>query len=203
MAPSPALVRALRPRPAALRLAAAGALGLVAGSLLTGCIVEAPGGASPAARRQATVAQLPPLTVKSGANFEGKVEVVGATLQPGRVVPGEPVRVTLFFKVLAPLTEDYLVFVHVEDAAGRSERLNLDHRPASGLYPTSAWRVGETVKDEFTFTLPSREPVPANVSILFGFWQPQSDRRLKLSNPQAVRSDGNDRVLLAQLPVAR
>jgi len=185
------------PLPATLSLAVACAAG--AG----GCIVEAPGGASPAARRQATVAQVPPLTVKSGANFEGKVEVVGASFQPGRVVPGEPVRVTLFFKVLAPLPEDYLVFVHVEDAAGRSERLNLDHRPASGLYPTSAWRVGETVKDEFSFTLPTGRQVPDTVSLLFGFWQPQSDRRLALRNPEAVRNDGNNRVLLAQLPVAR
>lgn len=182
-------------------------LPLAAAALLTlaaaGCIVEAPGGASPAARRQATVAQLPPLTVRSGANFEGKVEVVGASFQPGRAVPGEPVKVTLFFKVLAPLTEDYLVFVHVEDAAGRAERLNLDHRPAGGLYPTSAWRVGETVKDEFSFTLPTRAPVPENLSLLFGFWQPETDTRLKLSNPEAVRNDGSNRVLLAQLPVAR
>ncbi|HET9449248.1 MAG TPA: hypothetical protein VFO83_00100 [Aggregicoccus sp.] len=192
--------RALLPSPAALCLAAACALGT---GVLGGCIVEAPGGASPAARRQATVAQVPPLTVKSGANFEGKVEVVGASFQPGRVVPGEPVRVTLFFKVLAPIAEDYLVFVHVEDAAGRSERLNLDHRPASGLYPTSAWRVGETVKDEFSFTLPTGRAVPSAVNLLFGFWQAQADKRLRLSNPTVVRNDGNDRVLLAQLPVAR
>ena len=189
--------RALPPASVRLALCALGA------GLWAGCIVEAPGGASPAARRQATVAQVPPLTVKSGANFEGKVEVVGASFQPGRVVPGEPVRVTLFFKVLAPIPEDYLVFVHVEDAAGRSERLNLDHRPANGLYPTSAWQVGETVKDEFSFTLPTGRAVPSAVNLLFGFWQPETDTRLKLSNPEVVRNDGSNRVLLAQLPVAR
>ena len=167
-----------------------------------GCIVEAPGGASPSARRAATVAKVPPVSVKSGATFEGKVEVVGASLEPGRAVPGEPVRVTMFFRVLAPLSEDYLVFVHVEDAAGRGERMNVDHKPAGGLYPTSQWRVGETVKDEFTFTLPTGGATPASVNLLFGFWQPETDTRLKLSNPQAVRSDGRDRVLLAQLPVA-
>jgi hypothetical protein len=127
---------------------------------------------------------------------------VGASIQPSRPAPGEVVRVTLFFKVLAPIAEDYLVFVHVEDAAGRAERMNLDHRPASGLYPTSQWRVGETVKDEFSFTLPSTGPATSAVNLLFGFWQPETDTRLKLSNPQVVRSDGKDRVLLVQLPVA-
>ncbi|MBF5044291.1 hypothetical protein FGE12_17970 [Aggregicoccus sp. 17bor-14] len=179
-----------------LTLAACGGL------LGAGCIVEAPGGASPAERRAATVARVPPVSVKSGANFEGKVEVVGASLEPGRAVPGEPVRVTMFFKVLAPLSEDYFVFVHVEDASGRGERMNVDHKPAGGLYPTSQWRVGETVKDEFTFTLPTGGATPSAVNLLFGFWQPETDTRLRLSNPQAVRSDGKDRVLLAQVPVA-
>ena len=59
------------------------------------------------------------------------------------------------------------------------------------------------MKDEFTFTLPTRAPVPENLSLLFGFWQPETDTRLKLSNPEAVRNDGSNRVLLAQLPVAR
>ncbi len=175
---------------------------LLPAALLSACIVEAPGGASPNARRQATVAQVPPLTVKTGANLGGKVEVVGATVQPGRVTPGEPARVTAYFKVLKPLEEDYLVFVHIEDADGRMERLNIDHKPANGVYPTTQWKPGETVKDEFTIFLPTNAPARA-INVWMGLWEPRNDTRLPLTNPDAVTNDGRHRLLLAQVPVAQ
>ena len=54
--------------------------------LLCACIVEAPGGASEAERRQATVQQVPPLALKNGANFGGKVELAAAVTGGGRKV---------------------------------------------------------------------------------------------------------------------
>ena len=170
-------------------------------SLLSACIVEAPGGSGPNERRQAVVAQVPPLSVRNGANFEDKVELVGATVQPGRLAPGEVARVTAFFKVLKPLEDDYMVFVHLEDPEGRMERLNVDHKPAGGLYPTTQWKVGETVKDEFSIALPSGASARA-VNLWVGFWQPRTDARLQLKNPDVVRNDGRSRVLLVQVPVA-
>ncbi|MCY1081048.1 hypothetical protein [Archangium lansingense] len=174
----------------------------VSASLLSACIVEAPGGASPNERRQATVTQVPALSLRSGANFEDKVELVGATVQPGRLSPGEGARVTAYFKVLKPLEEDYLIFVHVEDAEGRAERLNVDHKPAGGLYPTTQWKPGETVKDEFNIALPPGSSARA-LNIWMGFWEQKTDARLQLKNPDAVRNDGRSRVLLAQVPVAQ
>jgi hypothetical protein len=170
--------------------------------LLCACIVEAPGGASEAERRQATVQQVPPLALKNGAILGGKVELAAATVQPGRVVPGEPARVSLFFKVIEPLAEDYIVFVHVEDPDGRMERMNVDHKPAGGIYPTTQWKAGETVKDDFTLYVPSGASVRA-LNIWMGLWEPRSDTRLKLLNPEVVRNDGKDRILLAQVPVAQ
>lgn len=175
---------------------------MVPASLLTACIVEAPGGSNPNERRQAVVTQVPPLSVRSGANFEDKVELVGATVQPGRVAPGEATRVTAFFKVLKPLEEDYMVFVHVEDPEGRMERINADHKPAGGLYPTTQWKAGETVKDEFNLYLPPGAAARA-VNLWLGFWEPRTDARLALKNPEAVRNDGRNRILLAQVPVAQ
>jgi len=175
---------------------------LVPAALLSACIVEAPGGSSPNERRQAVVAQVPPLAVKNGANFEDKVELVSATVQPGRIAPGEAARVTLYFKVLKPLEEDYTIFVHVEDAEGRMERINIDHKPAGGLYPTTQWKPGDTVKDEFNLYLPSGAPSRA-LNVWLGFWEPRTDSRLQLKNPDAVRNDGRSRILLAQVPVAQ
>jgi hypothetical protein len=155
-------------------------------ALLCACIVEAPGGATEAERRQATVPQVPPLALRSGANLGGKVEIAGATIQPGRVVPGEPARVTLFFKVLQPIQEDYLIFVHVEDPEGRMERMNLDHKPAQGLYPTTQWKAGETVKDEFSLYLPPGVSARA-INLWMGLWEPRTDARLPLILSESFR----------------
>jgi hypothetical protein len=170
--------------------------------LLCACIVEAPGGATEAERRQATVQQVPPLALKNGAILGGKVEIAAASVQPGRVVPGEPTRVSVFFKVLEPIAEDYMVFVHVEDPDGRMERMNVDHKPSNGVYPTTQWKAGETVKDDFNIYVPPGAPVRA-LNIWMGLWEPRSDTRMKLMNPELVRNDGKDRILLAQVPVAQ
>ncbi len=172
--------------------------------LLGGCIVEAPGGerAAAAGRAKAVVKDVPPLNVNNGANLGDKVQIVGAQIVPGRGVPGERVKMTLFFKVLDALETDYQVFVHLDDVDGRGERLNADHPPAGGAYPTSQWKKGETVKDEFTIAIPSGA-AGRGYNLFVGLWDRQTDARLLLKNPDAVRSDGNNRVLIAQLPIAQ
>jgi hypothetical protein len=40
------------------------------------------------------------------------------------------------------------------------------------------------------------------VNVFVGLWLPTTNARMKVRNPDAVRTDGNDRVLLVQLPVA-
>lgn len=174
---------------------------MAAATLAGGCIVEAPTGEKPAPEKaRAVIAQVPATTVQNGANLEDKVEIVGATFSPGQVMPGETVRVTVFFKVLDQLEGDYMVFVHAEDADGRSDRINADHRPAGGAYPTNQWKKGETVKDEFSIYVPPGMPV-RGLNLFIGLWEPKTDQRLKLKNPDKVRSDGNNRILIAQIPV--
>ncbi len=80
--------------------------------------------------------------------------------------------------------------------------MNIDHKPSNGLYPTTQWKAGETVRDEFTLYLPPNTP-SRGLNIWLGLWEPRTDTRLKLLNPEAVRNDGKDRVLLAQVPVAQ
>ncbi len=168
---------------------------------LVSCIVEAPGGAKAAPERaRAVVTQVPPMQIQNGANLEDKVEILGATIQPGRVLPGESFRVQVLFKVLDELDTDYVVFVHVDDVEGRAERINADHKPAGGTYPTTEWKKGETVKDEFSVYVPPGMPV-RGLNLFIGFWDPKTDTRLKLKNPDKVRNDGNNRILLAQIPV--
>jgi hypothetical protein len=82
------------------------------------------------------------------------------------------------------------------------ERMNLDHKPAGGLYATTQWKTGETVKDEFSLAVPSGAS-PRAINLWMGLWDPRTDARLPLKNPEAVRNDGRDRIMLAQVPVAQ
>ncbi len=166
------------------------------------CIVEAPGGdSSPGSSERAAAARANarPASVKNGANFGGKAELLGATFVPPSVSPAEPTRVTLVFRVLEPFAENDEIFVHVEDADGRAERTNVDHAPVGGRRPTTTWKKGEVIQDEFVLGAPVSGAVRA-LDLWVGLWEPKSDRRVPVTNPQAVRSD-RDRVLLARLSV--
>jgi len=191
-------VAAFRPKIISMR----SAFMLLACTLLgaTACIVEAPSGEKHAESQRAVAPKAPPLSVTSGANLGGKVEIVGATIQPGQILPGDPVKVSVVLNVLDRLDKDYMVFVHVEDADARMDRMNVDHRPIGGTYPTTLWKKGETLKDDFQIYLPpgSRS---RGLLVWIGFWEPVSDTRIPLKNPETVRNDGRDRILLARIPV--
>jgi hypothetical protein len=169
-----------------------GTWALCAVLLCTGCIVPAPSGeSSPSAA--------PPLVLPGGANFGGKVELVRVAYRPGRFSPGEPINASLTFRVLQTFSEDYLIFVHVEDGGGRVERRNLDHVPMGGTRPTRTWRPGELLVDEFNLEVPPG--ATRMINVWMGFWEASRDVRLPVTNPDRVRTDGHDRVLIGQIPL--
>ena len=164
--------------------------------ILPACIVEAPTSEKSGAPQSRT--QVNPVPVKNGAVLDDLAELVGATFAPPLVTPGDSTRVVLVFRAIKPATDDWQVFVHVEDAEGRGDRLNADH---AFRQPTSSWRPGQIVQDEFALTLPPGFKARA-VNVYVGLWLPSNNARMKVRNPEVVRTDGNDRILLVQLPVA-
>ena len=167
-------------------------------SLLPACIVEAPTSEKSGAPAQAPRGQVKAVPVKNGAVLGDLAELVGATFAPPSMTVGDPTRVVLVFRGIKPTTDDWYVFVHVEDAEGRGERLNADHPLRE---PTSTWKPGQLVQDEFALILPAGWRSRA-VNVFVGLWLPSTNARMKVRNPETVRTDGNDRVLLVQLPVA-
>jgi hypothetical protein len=169
------------------------ALALVA----TACIVEAPTkeGTQATAPRPPPA---PPMEYRSGANFGDQVELVSATVNPSRASPGDSVRVSLNFRVLAPVDREYMIFVHVEDVDGRADRLNVDHWPR--LKPTTAWQPGEMIRDDFEIPIPPQMAV-RGLNLMLGFWDPRNDQRMPLKNRDQVRNDGRDRLHVATIPL--
>ncbi|MGA9523788.1 MAG: hypothetical protein WBV82_20165 [Myxococcaceae bacterium] len=178
-------------------------------SASTACLVEAPGSqvpgaGDPAVSAAALVANAAPVRLPNGAILEDKLEIVDVVMEPGRAFPGEVVRVTAKYRVLEKIPQDYLVFVHVEDVDGRLERMNVDHAPVSGTRPTSSWEKGEVVEDTFAVNVPATAASELRgLNVWAGFWHAQSDTRLTLKNPDKVRNDGRNRVLLGTLKVGQ
>ncbi len=67
------------------------------------------------------------------------------------------VTITLNWLAAAPVPSNYMLALRLRDSSG-FELASLDVQPTGGVYPTSAWRVGEIVPDVYRFELPSGLP---------------------------------------------
>ncbi|MGE5263762.1 MAG: DUF2142 domain-containing protein, partial [Acidobacteriota bacterium] len=116
-------------------------------------------------------------------DFGGKISLVGYQIENS----GDTLQVSLYWRALAALNEDYTVFVHLVDAQGNI-LAQKDDPPQQGAYPTSFWDVGETVKDEHL--LPLRGDVAAgDYRIEIGWYRAADLTRLPLDG-------GGDTVVL-------
>jgi 4-amino-4-deoxy-L-arabinose transferase-like glycosyltransferase len=91
------------------------------------------------------------------ANFGGKAALVGYELDRRVARPGETIRITLYWRALAPFERNYSVFVHV---LGQD-----DQRwawsggwPVQGQAPTRTWQPGQTIEDTYDLTIGETTP---------------------------------------------
>lgn len=196
------------------------ALATAAALALCGCIEESPlahqgtprpQGFQPSSGAQSAPAAAPesaaPAPVQSsetaqraGAIFDNALQVVAYKIEPPTAMPGATVTVTTFLRVLAPISSDEMMFVHVDDASGQPIRVNGDHWPAGHAKPMNQWKPGEVVRDTFQVTLNGFEQSSAAV-VWMGFWDPTRDVRMAITNASAVKNDGNNRYALAEIPL--
>ncbi len=132
--------------------------------------------------------------------FDGVVRLRAVELSPPVPMPGTPVDVTLWLEVLGEPEADLRLFVHLEDRAGKLERVIADHDPLGGAYPMTAWRPGEVLKDTFRVHVAPYTPPGTHLELWVGFFQ--GERRATITNRAEVRADGASR-LLATAFVAR
>ncbi|MFZ0547416.1 MAG: glycosyltransferase family 39 protein [Candidatus Promineifilaceae bacterium] len=104
-------------------------------------------------------------------NFENQVALVGYDVMPRRVLPGEMVEVTLYFRALKALDTDYTVFAQIvgEDTT----RWGSDDQ----FQETSQWLQGEITAVKLTLTL--NETTPAAVyPLIVGLYVQTADGSL-------------------------
>ena len=101
-----------------------------------------------------------------------------AAAVPRAVAAGDTLSIVLTWKGLGPPQGDYSVFVHLRDMTHRTVA-QADGWPASGLRPTSSWKVGEQVIDAHVVELPRDLPV-GTYQVIVGLYDARG--RLTLSS---------------------
>jgi hypothetical protein len=121
----------------------------------------------------------PPATlpIRLNTDFDGKVTLLGAAVEPRGVVrPGDKVKLTMYWQPKVGLGEGWALFTHVLDGSG--ERiLNLDNvgalrqtRGGGQMLGPAAWTVGKVYVDEQEFTLPA-EVKTGRIQVMAGLWR--------------------------------
>ncbi|HVH46259.1 MAG TPA: hypothetical protein VM925_28155, partial [Labilithrix sp.] len=128
---------------------------------------------------------------KLEAVLEDKLQVLGYDITDGagklveHVAPGKKYHMRTYFKVLAPVSTEWDMFIHVD---GFHRRHNGDHKVCETKYPMSLWLKDDVIMDDHEFSLePNFSPGPYN--LWFGLFVGESRAKVK-SGP----SDGDNRV---------
>ena len=95
-----------------------------------------------------------------------------AALYGYTLTPGAPTTLQLVWQSLAPIDQDYSVFIHVLDDHGQLVA-QADAEPRGGTYATSMWQPGEYITDDYHFDL-----APGRYTLALGLYLPETGYRL-------------------------
>ncbi len=129
----------------------------------------------------------PPFATAVDATFGGEITLAGYTLET-EFFPENSVSVAhleLIWQAAAQPTADYTVFVHVLRPDGTCCAWQSDAMPRAGAYPTSRWRPGEVVVDQFEIELPG-DVTAGEYAIEVGLYLAETGRRLAVDGAEPV-----------------
>ncbi|MGA9351558.1 MAG: protein kinase [Anaerolineae bacterium] len=132
-------------------------------------------------------------------NLDNKVLLMACDLENDSLKPGETLHLTLYWRALQPMQENYTVFVHVVRADG-AILIQRDVEPRDGTHPTGLWVTGELVEDPHELSIPSDAP-PDTYWLKVGMYSPATMQRLPVVDPGQAAVE-QDSVLLRELQVS-
>jgi hypothetical protein len=137
------------------------------------------------------------------ANLEGKVELLAYTSDGTRYRPGDVVDVTIYWRALNELEQEYKAFVHMTDKAVTSQPVQHDGDPGGGFSPTTRWLPGELVPDTHHLALPV-DLAPGRYLLWAGMYEYPTLRNLEIVASEAPTTGSRTavgRVLLGEIEV--
>ncbi len=90
----------------------------------------------------------PALPTRVDANIGDKVLYLGNSLGQTRLAPGQSVKVTHYWKVLAPPGDNYRVFMLVHGAPNTADFMSLPITEMQRAHGPATWRANEIIEDE-------------------------------------------------------
>ncbi len=102
------------------------------------------------------------------ANFEDRILLLDAEMNPSDISAGGPLYVTFHWKCLQTLEKDYTVFVQMIGPDGKLYG-QADSWPVQGARPTSNWAVGEEVQDPYQVYLKDGAPA-GRYTVIVGWY---------------------------------
>jgi hypothetical protein len=84
--------------------------------------------------------------------FGGAVHLLGYDLVRDGKRADDPIHVTLYWQVLASVTEDHNVYIRLMDDSGNVYG-QVDRLPLGGLWRTNQWQPGTVIRDEYVLRL--------------------------------------------------
>jgi hypothetical protein len=117
----------------------------------------------------------------------GQVRLVGYDLS-GDPAPGRALGLTLYWRALEAVAQDYTIFVHLL-GPGRELAVQHDAPPLNGVHPTSRWLVGDIYTEHVTLPLP-QDIQPGRYDLVVGMYSYPDIIRLPVASDRPYAQDG-------------
>jgi len=150
-----------------------GALFFVIAALIP-CRTIAPAYARPTVLTSIDEATIPQ---RVHVTYGDQAELIGYALDSQAVRPGEALRVTLYWRALAPLDKDYSLYIHLFGWNGQRVGQR-DSYPGGGAYPTRLWQPGDVLVDSYLVSISPTATVPSRGLIEVGLYDRATMERL-------------------------
>jgi len=138
-----------------------------------------------------TPAQITTIAHAVDADFGGEMILLGYDLETDAVLPGESVRLTLYWRSEIHMDRNWSMFVHITDDQGVIVAQR-DRYPGQGALATSLLRPGQTFADGYVIPVPKAAYSPATARIEVGLYDLSDGVRAPLTA-------GGDSFMLAPL----
>ncbi len=107
-------------------------------------------------------------------------ELIAVQAPAGAAAPGATLPFALTWQSLKPADDDYVVFIHVLDGAGKLAA-QFDSPPQDGRYPTRLWQPGDVVIDARQVPLPADLPA-GEYKVVGGWYRRDTGERLPVTD---------------------
>lgn len=125
--------------------------------------------------------------------FGTRILLRGYDLDRTEVLPGDTLRIRLYWQAEGPTERDYTLFVHLLGPDGLPYG-QVDRVPGDGTAPTSTWASRQVITEEILLPVTANAP-PGAYHVAVGFYDPIHGHRLPVTEPSGRLLPDNQAIL--------